>query len=125
MNTHFRRTAALALTPVLLTGALIAGTGTALADTPSNPAAGKAATVAQVDPIGERRSMCMWKKDKNDCQSLIASKKMTDMVKNCLIKAGIGGAGALVVGRVNKEVAEKIATSVVAAGVTGCLTSLV
>ncbi|GGS16337.1 hypothetical protein Snoj_30520 [Streptomyces nojiriensis] len=45
--------------------------------------------------------------------------------KDCLLKAGIGGAAALIVGRVNKDAAKKIATSVVAGGVTGCLSGLV
>jgi hypothetical protein len=64
------------------------------------------------------------KKDPKACERLMATKPMTKTAKDCLIKAGIGGAVALVVGRVNKDAAKKIATNVVAGGVSGCLSSL-
>ncbi len=50
---------------------------------------------------------------------------MTQRAKDCLLKAGIGRAAALVVGRVNKDAAKEIATSVVAGWVTGCRSGLV
>ncbi|MFJ9644577.1 hypothetical protein [Streptomyces sp. NPDC101206] len=51
---------------------------------------------------------------------------MNDMVKDCLIKGAIGGAGALIVGRfVSKGVAKDIASKTVVAGATGCLAALV
>lgn len=82
--------------------------------------------IAQVDPIGERRSMCMWKKDKNDCASLLASKEMTNAVKDCLLKAGIGGAGAFVIGKyVSKDIAKDIAAKIVVTGATACLSTFV
>ncbi|MFD9797125.1 hypothetical protein ACFWXK_40015 [Streptomyces sp. NPDC059070] len=63
-------------------------------------------------------------KDQKACEKLVSTKPMSETAKNCLIKAGIGGAAALIVGRVNKDLAKKIATNVVAGGVTGCLSSL-
>ncbi|MEU7602181.1 hypothetical protein [Streptomyces sp. NPDC041003] len=65
------------------------------------------------------------KKDVAACERLLAGRPMTQRAKDCLLKAGIGGAAALVVGRVNKDAAKKIATSVVAGGVAGCLSGLV
>ncbi|MFI5868284.1 hypothetical protein [Streptomyces sp. NPDC051546] len=65
------------------------------------------------------------RKDASACERLLAGRPMSAFVKNCLIKAGIGGAGALIVGRFNKEVGKKIAVNVVGAGATGCLVSLV
>ncbi|WP_371653851.1 MULTISPECIES: hypothetical protein [unclassified Streptomyces] len=64
------------------------------------------------------------KKDQKACERLLSAEPMSETAKNCLVKAGIGGAAALIVGRVNKDLAKKIATNVVAGGVTGCLSSL-
>ncbi|MEU0271888.1 hypothetical protein [Streptomyces sp. NPDC006307] len=65
-------------------------------------------------------------KNKTACAGLISNNKMTKMVKDCLVKAGIGGAGAFVIGRyVSKDVAKDIASKVVVAGATACLTSFV
>ncbi|CAM5238076.1 hypothetical protein AB0M94_03235 [Streptomyces xanthochromogenes] len=64
------------------------------------------------------------KKDPKACERLLAGKPMSKTAKDCLVKAGIGGAAALIVGRINKDLAKKIATNVVAGGVTGCLSSL-
>ncbi|MFD9688922.1 hypothetical protein ACFXPX_26965 [Kitasatospora sp. NPDC059146] len=119
------------ISTALLGGILVTGTaGTAFAT--GQPVGSRAvitevkdvSPIAQVDPVGERRSMCLWKHDENDCASLLVSKKMTDMVKNCLLKAGIGGAGAFVIGKyVSKDVAKDIAAKVVGAGATACLSS--
>ncbi|MER6251458.1 hypothetical protein ABT224_08785 [Streptomyces sp. NPDC001584] len=65
------------------------------------------------------------KKDAAACERLLSVRPMNQRAKDCLLKAGIGGAAALIVGRVNKDAAKKIATSVVAGGVTGCLSGLV
>ncbi|MEX2985654.1 hypothetical protein [Streptomyces sp. C36] len=117
----------------LLSGALITGAaGTASAATDPLPVAETAPPVVEVappvvlvDPIGEQRTMCTYYKQKNACASLLSNHKMSGIVQNCLIKAGIGGAGAFVVGRyVSKDVAKDIAAKVVAAGATACLASL-
>lgn len=55
----------------------------------------------------------------------LANKPMSDMAKNCLVKAGIGGAAALVVGRVNGTAARDLAVNVAGAGAAACLSSLV
>ncbi len=65
------------------------------------------------------------KKEAAACERLLSVRPMNQRAKGCLLKAGIGGAAALIVGRVNKDAAKKIATSVVAGGVTGCLSGLV
>ncbi|MER7850893.1 hypothetical protein ABTZ03_44010 [Kitasatospora sp. NPDC096077] len=82
-----------------------------------------------VDVIQEYNSInCRFGDDNGEkqkyCEAL-AKKPMSDIVKNCLIKAGIGGAGALVVGRINGTVARDLAVSVAGAGATACLSSLV
>ncbi|MEJ8639773.1 hypothetical protein [Streptomyces sp. MS2.AVA.5] len=46
------------LSAALLSGVLIAGTGTASADTTMRATAATAPPVVMVDPIGEQRSMC-------------------------------------------------------------------
>ncbi|MEU6702405.1 hypothetical protein [Streptomyces wuyuanensis] len=63
--------------------------------------------------------------DKESCKLLVEGLKMSKTAKDCLIKGGVAGAGALVVGRFNKDVADKIARNTVAAGVTACITALV
>ncbi|MFG2623161.1 hypothetical protein ACGFXC_36700 [Streptomyces sp. NPDC048507] len=78
-----------------------------------------------MDPVGERRAMCTVYKDKNACASLMKHNKMTNAVKDCLLRAGIGGAAAFVVGRyVSKDLAEDIASKVVVAGGAACLGAL-
>ncbi|MFI1681518.1 hypothetical protein [Streptomyces sp. NPDC020607] len=57
------------------------------------------------------------------CKAL-EGRPMTETAKNCLIRAGIGGAAALVVGRINKKAAREIAVNVAGAGASACLSSL-
>ncbi|RSS40309.1 hypothetical protein EF912_32370 [Streptomyces sp. WAC07061] len=84
-----------------------------------------------VDPRQEYNvSNCYFDKSKSGqerakyCKALEGG-EMTEAAKNCLVRAGIGGAAALIVGRVNKKVAREIAVNTVAGGVTGCLSALV
>ncbi|MCT9106125.1 hypothetical protein N4G69_10865 [Streptomyces mirabilis] len=49
---------------------------------------------------------------------------MSKKAKDCLIKGAVAGAGALIVGRFNKDLAEKIARNTVAAGATACISAL-
>ncbi|MFG2895352.1 hypothetical protein [Streptomyces sp. NPDC048248] len=111
-----------AMSAVMLGGVVLAGgTGVAYADSSPRPAVES----RMVNPIEEARSMCIMSKSKDDCAYLMHHTKMLKMVKNCLIKGAIGGAGALVVGRyVSKDVAKDIASKTVVAGATGCLSSL-
>lgn len=124
-------------------GLLIAGSGMAHA-APQLPAA-QAATVSLsggdhgdggpgelfVDPRQEYNvSNCYFDKSKSGqerakyCKALEGS-DMTETAKNCLVRAGIGSAAALIVGKVNKKIAREIAVNTVAGGVTGCLSALV
>ncbi|MCX4511896.1 hypothetical protein OHA27_16625 [Streptomyces sp. NBC_01619] len=50
---------------------------------------------------------------------------MTKTAKNCLLRAGVGSAAALIVGRVNKKAAREIAVNTVGAGAAACLSSLI
>lgn len=89
--------------------------------------AGAAPAAQAVDVIQENNVKNCYlgkKRDAKACEKLLSTRPMSETAKNCLVKAGIGGAAALIVGRVNKDVAKKIATNVVAGGVTGCLSSL-
>ncbi|MFD8417709.1 hypothetical protein ACFV2Q_39320 [Streptomyces sp. NPDC059650] len=101
---------------------LIGGAGVAHAESGPRPVVQS----AQVSPIEEARSKCIMSKSKRDCEYLMSHVRMNDMVKDCLIKGAIGGAGALIVGRfVSKDVAKDIASKTVVAGATGCLAALV
>ncbi|MEU6370855.1 hypothetical protein ABZ876_35350 [Streptomyces sp. NPDC046931] len=112
------------LSVALLSGALMMGTGTASAAPASTSSLKTPTPVAKVDPREDLRSMCTVYHDKYSCAALMGRNKMTNMVKNCLVKAGIGGAAAFVVGRyISKDVAKDIAGKVVVAGAAGCLSS--
>ncbi|MFF4364556.1 hypothetical protein [Streptomyces sp. NPDC001594] len=112
-----KRTTSGLLSIALLGGFIVGGAGTASASTTGGPQG--------VDPVGERRAMCTVYKDKNACASLMQHSKMTNAVKDCLLKAGIGGAAAFIVGRyVSKDVAQDIASKVVVAGGAACLSAL-
>lgn len=109
-------TAALMGTVILTSGA-----GVANADSGPRPVAQS----AQVNPLEEARSMCIMSKSKRDCEYLLTHIKMNEMVKECLIKGGIGGAGALIASRfVSKDVAKDIVARTLVAGATGCLAAL-
>ncbi|WP_420080717.1 hypothetical protein ACN6AT_23155 [Streptomyces sp. JL4002] len=102
---------------VIMTG----GVGVAHADAGPRPVVQS----AQVNPLEEARSMCIMSKSKRDCEYLMTHTKMNDMVRECLVKGAIGGAGALIIGRfVSKDVAKDIAAKTVVAGATGCLAAL-
>ncbi|MEU0255753.1 hypothetical protein ABZ299_25405 [Streptomyces sp. NPDC006184] len=113
------------LSVALLSGALMMGTGnTASAATHAQQSAKTSTPVVMVDPREDLRSMCTVYHDKYACATLMGRNKMTKMVKNCLVKAGIGGAAAFVVGRyISKDLAKDIAGKVVVAGAAGCLSS--
>ncbi|MBR8642504.1 hypothetical protein KEF29_32360 [Streptomyces tuirus] len=110
------------MTSAVLAGAvMLSGAGVASASTDT----GNGGVAVKVSPIEEQRSKCTVYHDKNSCKSLMRNTKMEKIVKDCLIKAAIGGAGALVVGKyVSKDLAEDIGAKVVVAGATGCLASL-
>ncbi|MEV6683092.1 hypothetical protein AB0N09_40485 [Streptomyces erythrochromogenes] len=64
-------------------------------------------------------------RNESNCAYLMNHAKMNQMVKDCLVKAGIGGAVTLVVGRyLDGATAEQLASRVVSAGAVGCLGSL-
>ncbi|MEU3988067.1 hypothetical protein OG301_20065 [Streptomyces platensis] len=107
----------------VMVGGLVLASGAGVAHAESDPR--PAVQSSMVNPIEEARSMCTMSKSKDDCAYLMNHTKMHKMVKDCLIKGAIGGAGALVVGRyVSKDVASDIAKKTVVAGATGCLASL-
>lgn len=110
------------LSVVLASSIIMAGgVGVAHADSSPRPVVQS----AQVNPLEEARSMCIMSKSKRDCEYLMTHTKMNDMVRECLLKAAIGGAGSLIIGRyVSKDAAKDIAAKTAVAGVTGCLAAL-
>ncbi|MFF4604032.1 hypothetical protein ACFY12_15065 [Streptomyces sp. NPDC001339] len=124
MNKLRQRAVTYVLAPAVMAGGIMTlGAGVASADDGAPTA--RSTQAPMVNPIEEERSMCTAYNDENACAALMTNTKMMDIVKNCLVKAAIGGATALVVGKyVSKDAAEKISEKVVSGGVTGCLTSL-
>ncbi|WP_125513740.1 hypothetical protein [Streptomyces sp. WAC 01529] len=92
---------------------------------------GAAPVAYAVDPIQEHRiANCYFDKSKRGAErqkycKALEGKPMTKTAKNCLVRAGIGGAAALVVGKVNKKVAREIAVNVAGAGASACLSAFV
>ncbi|MEU9164298.1 hypothetical protein AB0D29_29015 [Streptomyces sp. NPDC048424] len=108
---------------VALAGTIVMAGGVGVAHADSGPR--PVVQSAQVNPLEEARSMCIMSKSKRDCEYLMTHTKMNDMVRECLVKGAIGGAGALIIGRfVSKDVAKDIAAKTVVAGATGCLAAL-
>ncbi|MFJ3883365.1 hypothetical protein ACIPW5_38700 [Streptomyces sp. NPDC090077] len=100
---------------------LVGGAGVAHADSGPQPVVQS----VQVSAIEEARSKCIMSKSKRDCEYLMTHVRMNEMVKDCLVKGGIGGAGALIVARfISKDVAKDIVSKTVVAGATGCLAAL-
>ncbi|MET9596246.1 MULTISPECIES: hypothetical protein [unclassified Streptomyces] len=105
----------------IITLAILAATGIALGAGPAHA----------VDPRQEHNvSKCYFDKNQSAkerekyCKAL-EGRPMTEAAKNCLLRAGVGGAAALVVGRVNKKVAREIAVNVAGAGAAACLSSMI
>ncbi|WP_369383009.1 hypothetical protein [Streptomyces sp. cg36] len=91
-----------------------------------------AAPVAQaVDPRQEHNiSNCYFDKSKTGQQrakycKALEGRPMTQAARNCLLRAGVGSAAALIVGRINKKVAREIAVNTVGAGAAACLSSMI
>ncbi|MFJ3161384.1 hypothetical protein [Streptomyces kanasensis] len=85
----------------------------------------------QVDVIQEHNvTNCYFDKSKSGkerakyCNAL-QGRPMTKAARDCLLRAGVGSAAALIVGKVNKKVAREIAVNTVGAGAAGCLTALI
>jgi hypothetical protein len=85
----------------------------------------------QVDVIQEHNiTNCYFDKSKSGkerakyCNAL-QGRPMTKAARDCLLRAGVGSAAALIVGKVNKKLAREIAVNTVGAGAAGCLTSLI
>ncbi|MFE9482881.1 hypothetical protein ACFYNM_30250 [Streptomyces spororaveus] len=107
----------------VLAGSIIMAGGVGVAHADSGPR--PVVQSAQVNPLDEARSMCIMSKSKRDCEYLMTHTKMNDMVRECLLKAAIGGAGALIIGRyVSKDVAKDLAAKTAGAGATACLAAL-
>ncbi|MFJ8035991.1 hypothetical protein [Streptomyces sp. NPDC096032] len=119
-----KRAISTTLSVTLLSGALMMGGGVASAAPQSHAVAKSSTPVVMVDPREDVQSMCTVYHDKYACATLMGRNKMSKIVKNCLVKAGIGGAAAFVVGRyISKDAAKQIAGKVVVAGAAGCLSS--
>ncbi|NEA56223.1 hypothetical protein G3I60_19220 [Streptomyces sp. SID13666] len=75
-------------------------------------------------------SHCYFDKSKSGAErakycKALEGKPMSALTKNCLLKAGVGSAAALIVGRVNKKAAREIVNNTVTAGAAACLSSFI
>ncbi|MFD7226928.1 hypothetical protein [Streptomyces sp. NPDC059881] len=92
---------------------------------------GAAPAAQAVDVIQEHNiANCYFDKSKTGSQKAkyckaLQGRPMTKTAKNCLLRAGVGSAAALIVGRVNKKAAREIAVNTVGAGAAACLSSLI
>jgi hypothetical protein len=92
---------------------------------------GVAPSAHAVDVIQEHNvANCYFDKSKTGKErakycNAIKGRPMTKAAKNCLLRAGVGSAAALIVGRVNKKAAREIAVNTVGAGAAACLSSLI
>lgn len=92
---------------------------------------GAAPAAHAVDPVQEHNiANCYFDKSKSGneraryCKAL-EGRPMTKTARNCLLRAGVGSAAALVVGKVNKKLAREIAVNTAGAGAAACLSSLI
>lgn len=58
------------------------------------------------------------------CKTVYSEGKVPKKAKDCLVKGGVAAAGAIVVGRVNKELAGRLAKQTVVAGATACVAAI-
>ncbi|MEU8548890.1 hypothetical protein AB0C81_18180 [Streptomyces roseoverticillatus] len=49
---------------------------------------------------------------------------MSKNVKDCLVKGGLAGAGSIIIGRINKTEASKLAKMAVTSGGAACLAAI-
>ncbi|MEW2581197.1 hypothetical protein [Streptomyces syringium] len=89
---------------------------------------GSAATASarqSESPIQTYTAMKCWKDhDENACKGHLTGKKMSKNVKECLVKGGLIGAASVVVGRINKTEASKLAKIAVTNGGAACLAAV-
>ncbi|GES31490.1 hypothetical protein San01_39770 [Streptomyces angustmyceticus] len=85
---------------------------------------GAASSASAESPIEAAKYACM-QGNENMCKAVYEQKPISKNVKNCLIKGAVAGAGAIVIGRINKTAAEKLAKETVAAGATACVAAIV
>lgn len=125
----------------LVGGILLAGSGVASAAAqPSAVATPLAASSAGpsgddggkwetfVDPRQENNTAnCYFGKnnDKEKYCKALAGSDLTQDQKNCLKQAGIAGAGALTLGRINNKKAREIVVNTTGAALTACFSTLV
>jgi len=58
------------------------------------------------------------------CKTVYSEGKVPEKAKGCLVEGGVAAAGAIVVGRVNKELADRLAKQTVIAGATACVAAI-
>ncbi|MGV9337821.1 hypothetical protein [Streptomyces sp. NPDC003688] len=116
------------LVSLAVLGALALGATPAYADAQGGTGSGREAASVVTPKIDTWQDIAAGKcyyGDKESCELLIGGMKMSKKAKDCLIKGAVAGAGALIAGRFNKDLASKIARNTVAAGATACVSALV
>ncbi|WP_339130584.1 hypothetical protein WJM95_17070 [Streptomyces sp. f51] len=112
------------LVSMAVLGALAFGAAPAAAQTQGEAPGRRTSSVVAIDTWQDIAAGKCYYGDKESCEIMIKGLKMSKKAKDCLIKGAVAGAGALIVGRFNKDLAEKIARNTVAAGATACISAL-
>lgn len=84
---------------------------------------GAAAPASAESPFEGIKLACMHG-NKDMCEAVYDQKPIPENVKNCLVKGAVAGAGAIVIGRINKTLAKKLAKETVTAGATACVAAI-
>ncbi|MFF8786512.1 hypothetical protein [Streptomyces sp. NPDC015125] len=58
------------------------------------------------------------------CEAVYDQKPIPKSVKTCLVKGAVAGAAAIVIGRINKTIAKKLAKETVTAGAAACVAAI-
>ncbi|WP_405872348.1 MULTISPECIES: hypothetical protein [unclassified Streptomyces] len=114
------------LVSVAVLGSLALGAVPAVAQTqPTGNRTSKSVVTPKIDTWQDIAAGKCYYGDKESCELLVKGLKMSKKTKNCLVNASVAAAISLIVGRVNKDLASKVAKQAVGAGATSCITALV
>ncbi|MEU6257774.1 hypothetical protein [Streptomyces sp. NPDC047043] len=120
----------LKLVSVAVLGSLALGAAPAVAQTQETVASStKTVVTPKIDTWQDIAAGKCYYGDKESCELLVGGLKMSKKTKNCLVNASVAAAISLIVGRINKDLASKVAKQAVGAGAgagaTSCITALV
>ncbi|MFF4258969.1 hypothetical protein ACFY1L_48115 [Streptomyces sp. NPDC001663] len=116
----------LKLVSVAVLGSLALGAAPAVAQTQeTGTSSTKTVVTPKIDTWQDIAAGKCYYGDKESCELLVGGLKMSKKTKNCLVNASVAAAISLIVGRINKDLASKVAKQAVGAGATSCITALV